>query len=189
MISTLLIVQTRSQSVLASSLSSSFRLKTPKPAKPLGLKAIESAAYPRNSDCQTHFAYLTCFQQFNLEERAFFSKRVVQRSRNRCLSSARHDMSCSPSPQVVMRQRPGDENMPTIRAGMWLGINGLPGKSQIGCGRKLISHNALVSKLTLAGWKSRQSTGIVGEEAVEPVAAPREAAQPAGGVQPLTAPC
>ncbi len=137
-----LIVRTRCYSTSSTSPASSFRLKAPKPAKPLGLKPITSVTYPRNGRCQSHFAYPPCFQRLSLEKRPHFGKRIVQRSRNRCLSRARHSVSCSPTRHVVTRRRAGSENIPTKQAGMWFVIRSLTGKLRISFGCQPISYRS-----------------------------------------------
>lgn len=137
-----LIVGTRRHSTLLSSLSSSFRLGTPKPANPLSLKLMESAAYPRNGRRQTHCAYLAYFQQFNLEKRPLFSKRIVKGFEPRCLRRNRYAVPCSTLHFGVTCQPAGCENIPTMEAGMWFGIRRLIGKRHAALESKLIDYNA-----------------------------------------------
>lgn len=122
-------------------LSNSFCLRRQSQPNPLCLKPITSAGYPRNGLCQTQLAYLACFQQLSLEKGRLFSKKIVKRSGTPCLSPYHHDVSRLPSPCVVMRQRTGHQNIPTIEAGKWFGISGVPGKFRIGRERQPISHN------------------------------------------------
>ena len=140
MLLNLLIARTRRLSYPPPNPSSSFRRRTPKPAKPTELNPTTSVVYLANRPRQTQPAHLACFQQLSLEIRPFFSKRRVKGPATRSLWCNRHDMSCSPSHRVLTNQGAGHENIPTVEAGICFGIINVPGKSHMGPGTKLIGY-------------------------------------------------
>ncbi len=153
MISTPLIAGSRCHFTFSASPPSSFCFSTPKPANPLGLNLKASVIYVRNGLCQSHFRYLACFQQFSLENRPIFSKRVHEHSAIRCFSCNRYSVSCPPLPHVVVGQRAESKNIPTMQAGMWLEISSLPGKSRIGSVAKLIGYRTSGCRLSVRGFR------------------------------------
>lgn len=66
-------VWTRCHSTGSTTLFDQLSLSSAKPPNPLRLTLVRSVAYPRIALFQTHCAYLTCFQWFNLEKRPLFS--------------------------------------------------------------------------------------------------------------------
>ncbi len=129
MIWRLLIARTRCHSTCLSGPTSSFRVKRQSQPNPLGLSSMPSVGYPKNGNSQTHFPYLACFQDLSLGKRPFFSKRIVQRPENRCLSCDRHSVSCWPTRHVVTRWRGRSENIPTVQAGISREMSRLHDKS------------------------------------------------------------
>jgi len=140
MLSNLLVARTRCHSTLPRCPSSSFRLRTPKPANPTELNPATSVVCLGNRPRQSQPAHLACFQRLSLEIRPFFSKRRMKRPATRSLWCNRHDMSCSPSHRVVTSRRAGHENIPTVEAGICFGIINVLGKSHMGPGTKLIGY-------------------------------------------------